>query len=487
MIIITAFIVLGILILFMIIACREQIPDEIDSAFFSAPFYKMGVFLYKRLFEDRDKQSSYYQKLYDAKHTLNPAGHTGEEVAIYFIKKLGLCMMVLFMGMIFIAVLSWKQSDEALIQDGRIEREDTDGKDFELKTKVSFQGEEFVIDDFDLQVASRQYSDEEIMELLPKFHEELEKHFLADNESPDFVSSDVCMDRSIKGYPFLIDYEWDDRTVINHRGELGEAVPAEGVILQVDAKVTYQDFTEHYIFPIHVFPRELERIDYLKERLEKALEEANQNTKTSEYMDLPSQVDGMSIVWTEEKENHMWVFFILIFAGMAGIFLAQDKDLYKQVDDRDIQMMDDYTEIVSKLTLLIGAGMTVRGAWRKIALDYKAKRDDGGEVRFAYEEMLFTVYEMDNGVEETVCYSHFSSRARVQKYVKLVSLLDQNLKLGVSTMLGTLREEAKDAFEDRKNRIEKKGEEAGTKLLVPMILMLCVVVVVIMFPAFMSM
>ena len=155
MIIITAFIVLGILILFMIIACREQVPDEIDSAFFSAPFYKMGVFLYKRLFEDRDKQSSYYQKLYDAKHTLNPAGHTGEEVAIYFIKKLGLCLMVLFMGMIFIAVLSWKQSDEALIQDGRIEREDTDGKDFELKTKVSFQGEEFVIDDFDLQVASR--------------------------------------------------------------------------------------------------------------------------------------------------------------------------------------------------------------------------------------------------------------------------------------------------------------------------------------------
>ena len=71
--------------------------------------------------------------------------------------------------------------------------------------------------------------------------------------------------------------------------------------------------------------------------------------------------------------------------------------------------------------------------------------------------------------------------------MKLVSLLDQNLKLGVGTMLITLREETRDAFEDRKNLIEKKSEEAGTKLLVPMILMLVVVVVVIMVPAFMSM
>ena len=38
-------------------------------------------------------------------------------------------------------------------------------------------------------------------------------------------------------------------------------------------------------------------------------------------------------------------------------------------------MLEDYTEIVSKLTLLIGAGMTVRGAFRKVALDYKAKKD----------------------------------------------------------------------------------------------------------------
>ena len=45
---------------------------------------------------------------------------------------------------------------------------------------------------------------------------------------------------------------------------------------------------------------------------------------------------------------------------------------------------------------------------------------------------------------------------------------------------------ATEAFIERKALARKAGEEAGTKLLLPMGLMLCVVMVVIIVPAFMS-
>ena len=51
---------------------------------------------------------------------------------------------------------------------------------------------------------------------------------------------------------------------------------------------------------------------------------------------------------------------------------------------------------------------------------------------------------------------------------------------------GVLEMEAKDAFEDRKDMARKLGEEASTKLLLPMGMMLGVVLMLIVIPAFLS-
>ncbi len=43
------------------------------------------------------------------------------------------------------------------------------------------------------------------------------------------------------------------------------------------------------------------------------------------------------------------------------------------------------------------------------------------------------------------------------------------------------------AFEERKARAKRLGEEAGTKLLLPMFLMLAVVLIIVIVPAFLTM
>ena len=49
-----------------------------------------------------------------------------------------------------------------------------------------------------------------------------------------------------------------------------------------------------------------------------------------------------------------------------------------------------------------------------------------------------------------------------------------------------LREEAEAAFEERKNLARRLSEEAETKLMLPMFMMLFMVLTVIMVPAFLS-
>ena len=49
-----------------------------------------------------------------------------------------------------------------------------------------------------------------------------------------------------------------------------------------------------------------------------------------------------------------------------------------------------------------------------------------------------------------------------------------------------LEQEVSDAFEERKNLAKKSGEEAGTKMLFPMMMMFGIIIVIIMVPAFLS-
>ena len=62
----------------------------------------------------------------------------------------------------------------------------------------------------------------------------------------------------------------------------------------------------------------------------------------------------------------------------------------------------------------------------------------------------------------------------------------QNLRMGSKGFLQLLNEEVESSFMERKNSAKKMGEEAGTKLLFPMLMMLIVVLIIIMAPAFMN-
>lgn len=149
-------------------------------------------------------------------------------------------------------------------------------------------------------------------------------------------------------------------------------------------------------------------------------------------------------------------------------------------------MKCDYPEIVAKLSLLVGAGMTVRMAWEKIVVDYRVRQKSGSKKRYAYEFMSEGLNMLKSGKPQIYVYEEFGMKCGIKEYMKFSSLIVQNIKKGTKELALLLTLEAKDAFKERKNMAKKYGEEAGTKLLLPMIIMLIVVMAIIMVPALMS-
>ena len=162
--------------------------------------------------------------------------------------------------------------------------------------------------------------------------------------------------------------------------------------------------------------------------------------------------------------------FLLTLAASLGVFFLTDKDLADQMKKRKDLLQMGYPNFVHALALYLIAGLPIRGAFSELAK--------------TNELALRTIREISSGQSESVSYERFGKRAGVREYVKLSTLLCQNLKKGNSTLLARLEEEAMLSSESRIMSGKRLGEEAGTKLLIPMVMLLAIVMLIIMVPAF---
>ena len=136
--------------------------------------------------------------------------------------------------------------------------------------------------------------------------------------------------------------------------------------------------------------------------------------------------------------------------------------------------------------MLLRSGLTAKTAFGKITADYQRRKARDKVFRYAYEELSIAWYEMANAVPEDKCYESFGRRCGLLPYMRLGGLLAQNVKKGNKSLLTLLGQEAGEALEERKRRAKKAGEKAGTRMLVPMVLMLLVTMVILLYPAFSS-
>ena len=157
-----------------------------------------------------------------------------------------------------------------------------------------------------------------------------------------------------------------------------------------------------------------------------------------------------------------------------------------ELDKKRQQLMCDYPNVISYLVLLLNAGMSMRMAFARLASDYRKSIDRGGKEKVGYEVIANASAEMEKGVSEIDAYTHIGKNTPEIRYKTFSTLLVQNLRKGSRELTGILEREAAEAFEERKKQARILGEQAGTKLMFPMLLMLGVVLVILMVPAYLS-
>lgn len=319
-----------------------------------------------------------------------------------------------------------------------------------------------------------------------KYVEEVKKkipdYIIGENGSFDSVENSLNLISEIPAYPVSIKWYSDNYELVDNYGNVNPG--KDGGTARLTAILNCGDYTSEYIVEVNVLPRHFDESEQILADIKNQIELAQNNDE--EYVTLPTAVDGKNITYTRHNDNKQsGIIPLMGLAAVAAVVTGDFKQKKDAQEKRCRQMQYDYSEVVSKLTLLMGAGMTVRKAWERIVHDYKLQKEEKG-MRFIYEEMAESYNQLKTGIPESAVYERFGQRCGLKEYMKFSSLICQNLKKGTKDLIVLLELETAEAFENRKNLARKYGEEAGTKLLVPMVLMLAIVMAVIMVPAMIS-
>jgi len=419
---------------------------------------------------------------------LNPAAGGRKEAEKYRIDKLSEVLSVLLIGGVLSAVLTAGTIIKSLDEDCLSIERNSYGKGDRTVELMARVGDREIEEPISLTVGERQYSDEEIERIFDEIGERLPHRILGENSSLERVEYDLELKESAEDYPVNIEWSVDNYDVLNSSGTIQEEVKdVNGTPVVLTASLSYMGRYADYSFPVLVFPRHREAAGRIRDMVINKINRYDTLTVSSENLILPRSIGDKEIRYRVLTEKTGALILALTVILSLVIWYGRDRDLDNRIKEREREMLLDYPDIVSRLNLFFFAGMTIRGAFERIASDYEKQRRSGKkEKRFAFEEMLISVREMKGGVPESQAYQNFGIRAGVRRYGKLGTLLSQNLQKGNSGLTAVLESEARDAFEDRKANARKTGEEAGTKLLLPMGIMLLVVMIIVIIPAFLS-
>lgn len=480
MIILFVLIIVGFLFFYLIsLNYKKLIIKELSKKehplknFYGLTMFIEDKYLYKIRLLNKLKAENTLKMLY-------VKDKVGDIAYIYKIKRITLCLLIFIVFIIvgFIKCIEGNINNSQKIQ--MVERPEFGQGSTIYDFNAIIEGNDQPLP-VQIKVDEIKYTEAEIINKLEKTYKKLLPIFLGDNKSKDEITKDLKLINKLDGVN--ISWEIEYTKLIDYNGRINrEDVYGEGELIYLSATLSFEKIEKKYEIPIVIMAADNGSLS-LEDEIKKNLDISNDIYEKE--VKLPLNIDEKKIHFLKVTENQTSIFLLLAIISGVFILYAQNHELKNKIKKRDEEMMMDYAEIVSKITLLSEAGLSIKRSWNRIVEDYE--RDRSNKIRYAYEEMRLSNIKMKNGTPEGVAYEDFGRRCNLQPYIRLGGLLEQNITKGNKGMKMLLENEVRGAFEDRKNLAKVRGEEASTKLLIPMLIMLVLVIIIIIVPAFSSM
>lgn len=397
-------------------------------------------------------------------------------------KKQVLCVAVgILLG---VGGFAWQHGGASICTS--LEREDYGGDP--VVYDLSVEGLEQRTVPVQIQVLPRRYTEQEAAEVFAKVKAGILEEILGENPSLQEVRHDLILPTEKPG-GIRIAWRSSEPEVLDEDGTILVGWESDsGTQVTLQAEITDGFYRDEMEVAVIVYPPEKSEAEQLASQLAQQVEQAAAKQPGAVQVALPREFEGRTLRFRKETGTE-YLLFPVLGVVLAMFFHWQAKNTEMEArKKREKQLQYDYADLVYQLMVFTGAGLTVSRAWKQIVGNYEKRLGNRtSQPRAVYEEMEIALGEMENGRPESQAVSRFGERCQLNEYRCLSSILGQNRHTGMKNLQELLAQEMDTAWEQQKQAAKRLGEEAGTKLLLPLFLMLLVVMVLVMVPAMMVM
>lgn len=169
------------------------------------------------------------------------------------------------------------------------------------------------------------------------------------------------------------------------------------------------------------------------------------------------------------------IMFVFILVATGVVYYYYGISMEDKLKAREEEMLSDFSEVVSKLALLVNSGMILSEAWERTAYSGTST---------IYTEMRKSVEGIRNGASTADALLLFGQRCMLPEIKKFASTLIQGIAQGNSELSASLTQQSKEVWEMKRQFVRRKGELANNKLLIPMCVSFIGILIMIMVPIF---
>ena len=207
----------------------------------------------------------------------------------------------------------------------------------------------------------------------------------------------------------------------------------------------------------------------------------NQQLKepTAKKIKLPNELQEKQVHWKTITDKKSWIFLILGVAACVTMFLGERQTKIKEEMKRKERYQALFPPLVQELSVLLSAGMSVRGCFSKIGEAMCKQKKQ----QFLGIQLVEMVQSIQKGENEIQVYQRFANKIDVGEYRRLINLIIQNICKGTFQMSERLAQMAQDSYVEQLRQVKIRGEKVSTKLLIPMGILLIMILLMVIMPA----
>ncbi len=307
---------------------------------------------------------------------------------------------------------------------------------------------------------------------------ELEAIMLGVNESADLVDKTLNFENApFENKNIYVTWQSDHPHLISDFGRIRNDDLTEPVEAVVHATMSYGQAEKAVEFSVTVLPKVLS--DYERERW---LEEHITEDENNIYL---PEADG-DVAWmTLASGAHPVKALLIVIAAIVMVTFLDDYELGKAISKRQTDMVRDLPRFLQRLSLLMHAGSTLPQAWKRICQDYEKIKEEGVS-RPLYEEALAVMASYETGVPFSTCLFEMNRYCSQMEVSRMTLLLIQNIKKGNRMVIESMDQMNREIWKTHLELMKKQGELVSTKLILPMLLQLAVVLGIVLTPVMLS-